>query len=91
MSDNASQVVSTSMDDLNAFIDRDITSRMQRQSWKQMDICFKWKLIQDYMNSMETPCKAKVVADIRHMLRANELVQVEYDGTKVLKINACDI
>lgn len=78
------------MDALNISIDKEIVYRMQHRSWKQMDLCFKWRLIKEYIESLGVEQKVSI-ADVRGMLKHNQLLDVEYDGTRVTKLNALDV
>jgi hypothetical protein len=80
-----------SMDTLNSYIDREIAIRMQRQSWKHMDVCFKWKLVQEYIKSLHMPCSHDILNEIRALIKTNGLANVEYDGVRVLRLNVHDI
>jgi hypothetical protein len=77
----------TMMFELNMLIDNEIAARSQRStSWKQMDLCFKWRLVQDYMQAAH--CSNDLIAEIRALLRRNELANVEYNGVRVVRLNA---
>jgi hypothetical protein len=75
---------------LYALIEREIVVRGQRHaSWKQLDLCHKWRLIQEYLR--DARCTPAQFADVRAMLRGNILTNVEYDGARVTRLNVQDI
>jgi len=78
------------MQALYALIERELTVRGQRNaSWKQLDLCHKWRLIQEYLR--DANCTPTQFADVRAMLRGNALLNVEYDGVRVTRLNAQDL
>ena len=85
------QAAAFDMDALNDMIEREIAARMRRQSWKQMDLCFKWKLVRAYMDAQPMSCGAELVADVRRMLKTDALTNVEYDGARVTRLNYLDM
>jgi hypothetical protein len=77
----------SSMDDLELYIQADIRQRMTRHSWKQMDMCFKWRLVKEYLTGVDRISDDDVVSQLRSMLKNNELGNVIYDGSKILQLN----
>lgn len=76
---------------LEAFIQREIDARMHR-GWKQLELCFKWKLINDFLRARPADGGESIGTsernELRAMLRRNELTDVEYDGVRILRLNA---
>ena len=72
---------------LDEFINNDIESRLQRQTWKQLDLCFKWRLVQKFIDAKAPQNAKELHTELRAMLRTNELGNVEYDGDKITRLN----
>jgi hypothetical protein len=81
------------MEALDAYIESDIVRRRQKHpgSWKHLDLCFKWRLVRQYLvqRNMAT---SEMENYLREKLRRNELNDcVIFDGTHVLLIKVPEV
>lgn len=79
---------------LDEFIDREISMRMAKTvTWKNLETCFKWARIQEYLTDNAVVADNPIVARLYGMLKANQLVNVQYNARerKILKLNAEDL
>ena len=75
---------------LNEFIDREINMRMTKSvTWKNLESCFKWARVQEYLSEQDIDVDDPVVGRLRGMLKANQLINVQYSTRtrKILKLN----
>lgn len=73
------------------FIDDEIVTRLKTKTWRHMEMCFKWRLVHEYLQEKDLLGDASLMKELRHMLRANELQNVVYDGSKIQKLNHRDM
>ena len=79
---------------LDAFIDQEIARRQRRNvSWKYMEACFKWRMVQQYLQEQGVLAQSPVTGQLRELLRCNKLLRVEYDthSHRILKLNYGDL
>jgi hypothetical protein len=75
---------------LDAFIQREMEARMKKNtSWKHLETCFKWSRVQDYMADCGVTSVDPAYAQVRDMLKANQLTHVQYDtgSRRVIRLN----
>jgi hypothetical protein len=75
---------------LNEFIDREINMRMTKSvTWKNLESCFKWARVQEYLSEQDIDVDDPVVGRLRGMLKANQLGNVQYSTRtrKIIKLN----
>jgi hypothetical protein len=81
-------------DELDRFIDREIAARMRKNvSWKQLDTCFKWARVLEYLQENGVGSQDPMIGELREMLKLNKLSQVQYDSHthKITKLNMGDL
>ena len=71
----------------HTLIDADIERRKARCSWKQMDLCFRWKHVQAFIEGQGRGQDAELLAELRTCLRGNQLKEVEFDGARIVRLN----
>jgi hypothetical protein len=77
----------------DSFIDHEMDLRQKKTRWHNMDACFRWKKIQEYVYDSAIDDKAVVLQDLKKMLRSHNLDKVLYDiaAQKITKLNYLDI
>ena len=83
-------VIHASFTTLDEFIDREINARMTKNvTWKNLESCFKWARVQEYLSDLDICQDDPVVSRLRDMLKSNQLVNVQYNQKtrKIIKLN----
>ena len=66
---------------LDHFIEHEIAVRLSKAvSWRQLETCFKWKCVRQYMRDKGIGDDDVVVTTVRDLLQTNKLGGVEYDA-----------
>jgi hypothetical protein len=69
------------------YIEDEIRVRLAKHtSWKQLEPCFKWRRVREYLARKGIPEGHPVVTTCRELLRSNALTGVEYDVVTKLVI-----
>lgn len=77
---------------LDEFIDRDVAARLRKtNTWRQMDLCHKWRLVNEYLRSIDLAGNTVLVAELRGLLRSNDLPNVSYNGERIERLNHGDL
>lgn len=64
---------------VDAFIDREMQARARRRvGWKQMEACFKWRKVLDYLEAYGQRTDATEKA-VRAAMMGDKLAELEYD------------
>lgn len=80
--------------ELEAFLAREARARMgSRVSWKHLETCFKWRLIERYLEDKGVPVDAPVAGQVRSLLSSKKLCNVEFDAAlrRVVRLNHADL
>ncbi len=64
-------------DDCDRFIDAEMTTRMSRTRWHNLDACFRWKKITEYVQASSD--NGMDLDELRAAFRAKKLDKVTYD------------
>lgn len=66
----------------------DIETQFKKSGWATMDMCMKWKCIQDYMDRLEMNSTTHA-SKLRELLKEGRLVNVVYDkkSSEIKKLN----
>jgi hypothetical protein len=81
-------------DALQRFIDREIVTRLSKNvGWRQLELCFKWKRVSEYMTTKGICDDDMLVGSVRSLLQCNKLDAVEYDAHshRIVKLGIPDI
>jgi hypothetical protein len=87
---DAAEAIHASFTTLDEFIDREINARMTKNvTWKNLESCFKWARVQEYLSDLEICRDDPVVLRLRNMLKSNQLINVQYNQKtrKIIKLN----
>jgi hypothetical protein len=90
----AADAIHASFTTLDEFIDREINARMTKNvTWKNLESCFKWARVQEYLSDHEICQDDPVVLRLRNMLKSNQLINVQYNQKtrKIIKLNTDDM
>ena len=67
--------------DSNALLDNleiDIQTTMKKKSWNALDLCFKWKYIQEYLKGFDWVAEADVDT-VKALLSKKQLINIVYN------------
>lgn len=82
-------------DGCETFIQDEMKYRAENARWYSMDMCFKWKKIQQYVEDADLPesTKKTLMSQMPFLLRSGTLNSITYDSTtqRVTKLNHGDI
>ena len=74
--------------DVNDYIDKEVANACKKKSWNALDVCFKWKLIQEYVNDLNR--NDELLLDIvKTAFKLKKLENIEYNKKeyKIKKLN----
>ena len=75
-------------EDVNDYIDKEVANACKKKSWNALDVCFKWKLIQEYINQLDNNDEL-LLEIVKKAFKQKKLETVEYDNKeyKIKKLN----
>lgn len=90
------QAVHMTPEQCETFIQEEMTTRVARSRWHALDMCFKWRKIQHYIDhiaDMEPAAKTALIQQLPALLRNNTMDHVSYDPDthRVVKLNYAGI
>ena len=80
---------SVSPEDVDEFVNEEISKRVSKIGWKRLDICFKWMALQRFMESRRCSAGSDMYNRIKQLLQTQQLLNVEYDSISqnIIRIN----
>lgn len=64
-------------------IEKEISNTMAKKKWKGLDTCFKWKLIEQYLEFNAFKLKKSEIDVLKNAVRKNLLTNVSYDNVNM--------